>query len=429
VIRILLLTLAACGFSPSPTATSAAAIDLVTPWTRHTIFHGNCDATHQCSGADGVHIAGSGEGLLVTAPWEQSSKLTVSTHPGYASVKTASSWSTTVVPATINAPEDSFFADVDGDGNLDLIGACDAGKKITISFGPAPYTTTIVLTASVNYQNWLTIGGFLDVDGDGAPDIVAGGRIGANSSVGYFTNLTGAWRTASAYTWTQVGRVGSVYSIVPLDVDGDGDLDLVISDGAPIGSSNTLMGSRWLESPVAAGGSTWTNHMIHTYNGANQSARYLWAESGRVIDGSSIDSGTNTGQLAIRTTSDWSTWSSTTVPWSTMTNAGRYKAVAPADIDGDGCEDLVVTMHHADSDPTSSPEDLSGVAWFQSDCAGDWSRGEISGIEGYHFDAPILYDVDGDGDLDVIADEQGLPGTIPVSQQLGVVWYENPAVP
>ena len=39
------------------------AIDLATPWTRHTIFHGNCDATHQCSGADGVHLWGSGESL------------------------------------------------------------------------------------------------------------------------------------------------------------------------------------------------------------------------------------------------------------------------------------------------------------------------------------------------------------------------------
>jgi hypothetical protein len=67
---------------------------------------------------------------------------------------------------------------------------------------------------------------------------------------------------------------------------------------------------------------------------------------------------------------------------------------------------------------------LSGVIWLRNTGSG-YERGEISGEDGEKFDNLELYDIDGDGDLDVVTSEQGTAGVTPPSEKLGVVWYEN----
>lgn len=429
----------AAGDAPPP------AIDLATAWTRRTIYNGNCVGSTQCSGADGVDYADvDGDGLPdAVAPWEQSSRVSISIHPT-SNVK--SPWVTVIPSCTVSAIEDARIADVDGNGRPDVVVAGDAGQKITVLFQPVAasfYTpsawTCVALTASNTTpakENWIQIA-FADVDGDGVKDIVAAGRTTGSGAgylqgrIGYFTNPTGAWTTGTAYVWHEIGLGGVVWSLVPMDVDGDGDLDLVVSDGNSYVSGgvtiSTLMGSRWLENPrLPSGGSTWTNHTIHVYNGAGQLARFLHAESGRVIDGSSRDTGTSF--VNVRATSDWTTWTSTAVMWP-ASGVGHYNAVRPADLDGDGCEDLVFSTHHADSDYFNPPQDLSGVFWYRGDCVGGWTRGEISGVDGVKYDNVELYDVDGDGDLDVLTTEQGMAGVTPAADKLGLIWYENPRIP
>ena len=416
----------------------ASIIDFTTPWVRHTIHGYSTGST--LSGADGVHLLDiNGDGLLdVTSPWEQSAKVTVSLHPAAGSDPTMA-WPTVVVPCTMNAIEDAKFADVDGDGNWDVITAGDAGQRIYVAFGPASSSIltpsawtcmTIAASGGVGVvQNWLQVA-HADMDGDGIKDVVAGGRTtGSGASlkqgqVGYFTNPTGGWRTGTAYVWHQIGLVGVDWSLIPMDVDGDSDLDLIVSDSAQIGTSSSMMGSRWLESPVSVSGSKWINHMIHSYKGAEQLARFLHAEPGRVIDGSSRDTGTSF--VGIRTMANCSTWSSVSVPW--PSDVGHYNAVRPADIDGDSLEDLVFSTHHADSDYTTPPQDLSGVFWLKNNGAGGWQRGEISGVDGVKYDNLELVDIDGDGDLDVVTSEQGMAGVTPAADKFGIIWYENPSV-
>ena len=62
--------------------------------------------------------------------------------------------------------------------------------------------------------------------------------------------------------------------------------------------------------------------------------------------------------------------------------------------------------------------------------AGALARGiSINGAEGFIFDLLQLVDLDGDGDLDVITQEEKGPYLAAgyVGKELGVVWYENPA--
>ena len=382
--------------APSDGPADASPMSLTTPWVRHTIYAG-------LSGADGVNLATIGGKLSIATPWEQSAKTTISTLD-------AGTWTTIQLPGTVSAPEDAVFADVDGDGLLDVITVGDASKRIYVHF--APTWTLMNIDAATNVQNWLQAA-FADMNGDGLRDIVAGGRVGAGAAVGYFTSPTP--RVASSYTWHPIAPVGVLWSVVPRDVDNDGDMDLVISDGGQVGTDSSGMGSRWLKQTSGA----WSSHLIQGYSGAGQLAHFLDVSANRVIDGSSRDTGASF--VNIHETSDWNTWTTTNVPW--PADAGHYNAVRPADIDGDGSLDLVVSMHHADSDPTTAPQDLSGVLWLKGPT---WERGEISGVEGIKYDNLELFDVDGDGDLDVITSEQGMAGTTPAADKLGVVWYANP---
>jgi hypothetical protein len=49
----------------------------------------------------------------------------------------------------------------------------------------------------------------------------------------------------------------------------------------------------------------------------------------------------------------------------------------------------------------------------------EWVARDISGAPGTKFDLVRLVDLDGDGDLDVLTCEE--------IENLGVIWYENPA--
>ena len=96
-------------------------------------------------------------------------------------------------------------------------------------------------------------------------------------------------------------------------------------------------------------------------------------------------------------------------------NAGSPKAVAIVDVNRDGRNDLVFTCEHS--------ERKHGVGWLQApaNCfERTWAFHPISGTEqGVKFDLIQSLDLDADGDLDIITCEE--------RDNLGVIWYENPA--
>jgi hypothetical protein len=111
-------------------------------------------------------------------------------------------------------------------------------------------------------------------------------------------------------------------------------------------------------------------------------------------------------------------------PWTAATielagNLGNAKAVRVADLDLDGRADLIVSCEGATGDK-------SGGVWFTHDKpkgariqTSGWSMRDISGAAGTKFDRMEVVDLDDDGDLDVITCEE--------AENLGVIWYENPA--
>ncbi len=137
------------------------------------------------------------------------------------------------------------FADIDGDGDLDLVAGQDAGTLRTFANDGAGAFSELIGVA--NPFDGIDVGtfsspGFSDIDADGDLDLVVGVDEGtlrsfANNGAGVFTELTGA---ANPFDGVDVGG----YSVpVFFDLDADGDEDMLsgtidgilkafISDGA-----------------------------------------------------------------------------------------------------------------------------------------------------------------------------------------------------
>ncbi len=379
---------------------------LETPWTARTIYAG-------LSGADGVNLKDvNADGLFdVVTPWEQSAKTTVSLHPGYGGL--GSEWPTTIVGTSLGAVEDAIFADVDDDGNVDVITASE-NKKIYIHFAPTPPATTwttVIVASATGTQRWMQVA-FADIDDDGHGDIIAGGRT-APATVSLFKGPSSPDDPRDGADWarTDISNAGWVMSLKVLDVDADDDLDIVLSDRTHylVGGVPTydLVGSRWLEQ---VSWSSWTNHTIGVSAGDPKFLEIADLDGDSDLDVIDCSSNNNYQSITRRLNGGgWTSWTSSAVS-PLPSNVGQCQDVAVGDLDQDSYLDYVVSYSAADGA-------LSGIVWISG---ADGSRNEVSGEPGVKFDNVELYDVDGDSDLDIITSEQ--------TEGLGIVSYENELV-
>ena len=107
-------------------------------------------------------------------------------------------------------------------------------------------------------------------------------------------------------------------------------------------------------------------------------------------------------------------WEETEILFPTQT--GTAKAVCAADFDMDGRKELAVTCEHA-----IAPK--SGVFILKNNQNNDdWDFVDVSGGAGIKFDRMEIFDMDSDGDLDILTCEERHD-----DRGLGVIWYKNPA--
>lgn len=387
--------------------TGASGLALDAPWKRHII-----DGSSR--GADGVRLADvNGDGLPdIATGWEQGGLVRVCVNPGPA--KAREPWPAVTVGAVKNV-EDAVFADLDGDGAVDVV-SCAEGKTRLVSIHWAPKERerlldasawrTEPLPASADAMMWM-FALPLQIDGQHGLDLVAGGK-NQGAALGWFEAPADARRLAD-WKWHELRRVGWLMSIVASDMDGDGDSDLVFSD-----RKRKESGAYWLENPGAgpAQRQPWREHAI---GGVGMEAMFLQLAD---LDRDGLED----VLLAVqpkdlhwlrRLDATGVNWQDHVIPLPEPT--GDTKAVSAGDLDGDGRLDLVFSCEHAEAP-------RHGLMWLSSDGpphAGAWTPHEISGVDGVKHDLIALIDLDGDGDLDAITTEE--------VKNLGVIWYENPA--
>jgi len=229
-----------------------------------------------------------------------------------------------------------------------------------------------------------------DISGDGKPDLVLGGSTSNNALVWY------QWASGDTYT-KHVIRTSPVFTefstdMQLADIDGDGDLDIVVGDG---GSSNNVM---WFKNPRPSGnpttGSAWTQHTIGTHGD--------WAhdlEVGDIDNDGRIDVVTGGhGKMHVFFQGAGQTWTDKNL--STLAGAG----MGLGDIDGDGDLDIAIPTGwlEAPSDPRT----------------GTWIKRTITNAAG---ETAHAVDMNGDGRPDIVTIKQHGGGTF--------AWYEQPTDP
>ena len=273
--------------------------------------------------------------------------------------------------------QDIALGDVDNDGDLDLVtGNGSEANRVWINSGRMPNrgfidaTNLALLTVNSNTRD-IALG---DIDADGDLDlIVASGdsflgksdRVWSNDGSGVFTDTGQALRNNDAR------------SIELGDIDGDGDLDLVVGNR---GSTNAEPNSVWIndgsgvftDTGQALGSSLSESITLGDIDGdgdldlisgnANGQANRVWVNDGT---GNFNDTGQELG-------SSWTT------------------SVTLGDVDGD--DDLDLVTGNFSSANRVWRNDGAGVFTDTGQALGNYDTSEIE-----------LGDIDDDGDLDLVA--------------------------
>ncbi len=375
-------------------------------WTRHAIDDGK-------RGADGVRVADvNGDGLPdVTTGWEEAGITRAYLHPGFDAVRDP--WPGVTVGETPNV-EDAVWADVDGDGNMDVVSSSEgATQTVFVNFAPADpedfldasawHTEPIPATLGRRWMYALP----LDVDGKNGIDLVVGGKR-TRAIIGWLESPPNP-RDLSAWKLHELSPAGWTVSIDAFDVNHDGMLDLLVSDR----SSSPVDGVRWLERPSDPDELTepWTNHFI---GARNRTPLFIAPVIGPAPNPRAVivPSGGQRLTRFEREDDSGDLWSEQHIRY--PKGIGTPKAAAVGDVDEDGVADVVVSC-------TNLSGHEEGIVWLSHAARSEVSNAEtysISGAQGEKFDRVELLDLDGDGDLDVLTTEE--------IQQFGVIWYENP---
>ncbi|MHC4880317.1 MAG: FG-GAP repeat domain-containing protein [Planctomycetota bacterium] len=378
------------------------------PWKRHTIDDSS-------KGADGVRLAdANGDGYLdIATGWEEGGVIRVYLNPGPQQAR--QKWPAVTV-GRVKSAEDAVFADLDGDGSLDVVSSCE-GRTRTMFVHWAPTSRDDYLAESAwetqpipctqNKQLWM-FALPLDVDGRHGIDLIVGSK-GSNGSIGWLESPQNP-RDLNGWTYHRLRDSGWIMSLVARDMDGDGDNDVIASDRK--GAGRRVL---WLENPGPAANRSNTDWIEHPVGGDDSETMFIDVKSPREKpDSPPTEIFTATKPVEMRIfarTAGASAWQSRRLLFADRESIGTAKSVRVADIDLNGRPDIVYSCEQANGAK-------EGVVWYSMG-EDRFHRHPISGRDGVKFDLLQLVDLDADGDLDVITCEE--------RANLGVIWYENPS--
>ena len=306
------------------------------------------------------------------------------------------------------APEDAAIADVNGDGYLDVMVAAELAHLIYLQNpGAGARTETwprLILPMTKGRGSYIRVF-FADFDGDGVLEVAApnkgaqrpGPEDFARSTPVSIYQVTGDPLVGDNWKETELGRYSVPQNAEPVDLDGDGDLDIVVGsrgEGRLVFFEN-----------VGNGGLAFREHAIGI-NGARAAGFNLeYADLNR--DGRLDIIGAANGGLfwfeqPQRIDDGWNAHFIGRFTPDSMTG------LEIADINGDGHLDVMGGSYsrgpREDDGEVDENDALGRIGWFEhpGDATGAWPRHDISRRKRGMYDKFIARDMDADGDIDFV---------------------------
>ncbi|MCO5190902.1 MAG: VCBS repeat-containing protein [Anaerolineae bacterium] len=298
-------------------------------------------------------------------------------------------WTQHNLDQTFVSARSVFATDMDGDGDNDIVAG--AGNTLAWWENDSGQSQSWVKRIVGAHAGISAVWG-ADVDSDGDQDFLYAS--GDDDEVGYWENLT--IHRAAAYPLSQnvdLNFVGAT-SVITADIDGDGALDLV-------GAASSADGVTWWKNATGDGMSWNATIIASSFLNANSVLAHDIDRDGDLdVIGAA---GQPTNRIAW-----WENVSGNGLDWSEHVVANDLqdpRALQLIDFDNDGDQDIVAAQA---STIVSRWENLdgNGTSWEENDISTSFA------------DPQALYptDVDQDGDIDLV-------GAGTSSDQ--VVWWEN----
>jgi hypothetical protein len=286
--------------------------------------------------------------------------------------------------------------DMDRDGHIDIVvGNARQLNAVYLNDGTGAFHATEPYVRSfgtgLDSSRGLAVG---DVDGDGHLDIVVGNSrynpYPNEPNVVYFNDRRGSFPYTDTYTTSFGTGADNTYSVAVGDMDGDGDLDIVTGNyweqnAVYLNSdSGTFPYTPAFTRPFGTGSDYTRGVAVGDMDGDGDLDIVVgnWQQQNRVYlnDGGDFSASRDFG------------------PGSEQTYG-----IAIGDVDGDGSLDIIVGNHYSTQPDVVYLND--GSAGFYTgtvDCALPPANASCLG-DGGKTESVALADMDGDGDLDVIA--------------------------
>jgi hypothetical protein len=289
-----------------------------------------------------------------------------------------------ITSATVN-PTSVATADLDRDGDLDVVIASDGGGVVAwyenLDALGTLGSSNLITTALLSVQAVETA----DVDRDGDLDLLVASS--QDNTVAWFANADGTGTFGSQNTITT--GVLSVSDLVIGDLDRDGDLDLVAASVASTDQLHVFQN--------ADGLGTFTLHQSFS-DSASTITSILLADLNNDADLDVV--ATFDGEDEVVWFRDFGLGFSST-PRVVSSAFARAESVAATDLDADGDLDLVASF-----------SDDNTLAWFENTNArGAFGNANILSTRTTQIQRALAADFDHDGDTDVIS-LSGANGTL-----------------